>query len=67
MAGSGRLGHLVVTMGGGDTCPIFPGIRYANWEVADPDGQGLSIVRRIRDDIAQRVRVLLDEIDVRTE
>src|SRR5918996_5188429 len=52
----------VITMGCGDACPIYPGKRYEDWEVADPAEADLDGVRRIRDDIAERVRRLLDEI-----
>ena len=52
----------VVTMGCGDACPIYPGKRYEDWEVADPAGADLDSVREIRDDIAGRVRRLLDEV-----
>jgi arsenate reductase len=52
----------VVTMGCGDACPIYPGKRYEDWEVEDPADEDLDGVRRIRDDIAGRVRGLLDEI-----
>ena len=52
----------VITMGCGDACPIYPGKRYEDWEVADPADADLDGVRRIRDDIAERVRTLLAEI-----
>ncbi|PZU48841.1 MAG: phosphotyrosine protein phosphatase [Arsenicicoccus sp.] len=55
---------VVVTMGCGDTCPIFPGKRYEDWELADPAGQGMDAVRPIRDDIRQRVRTMLRELGV---
>jgi protein-tyrosine-phosphatase len=58
---------VVVTMGCGDACPIFPGKRYENWELPDPAGQGVDTVRPIRDDIEKRVRRLLDELDVPAE
>jgi protein-tyrosine-phosphatase len=53
---------VVITMGCGDACPIYPGKRYEDWELADPAGADLDGVRRIRDDIALRVRRLLDEL-----
>jgi arsenate reductase len=53
---------VVITMGCGDTCPIFPGKRYEDWELEDPAGKDLEVVRRVRDDIKQRVEVLLGEI-----
>ena len=49
---------VVVTMGCGDTCPVFPGIYYVDWEVDDPAGQPIDVVRRIRDDLEARVREL---------
>ena len=55
---------VVVTMGCGDACPIFPGKRYENWELPDPAGQSVDAVRPIRDDIEQRVRRLLTEIGI---
>ena len=56
---------VVVTMGCGDACPFFPGKRYENWELPDPAGRGIDAVRPIRDDIEERVRRLLDELDIR--
>lgn len=53
---------VVVTMGCGDTCPVLPGRRYLDWGVADPAGRGLDEVRRIRDDIHERVGALVDEL-----
>ena len=53
---------VVITMGCGDTCPYFPGLSYRDWKLDDPAGQPLHVVRRIRDDIAGRVRVLVDEL-----
>ena len=55
---------VVITMGCGDSCPIFPGKRYEDWELDDPAGQGLESVRPIRDEIRQRVLDLLDALDV---
>lgn len=54
----------VVLMGCGDACPVFPGKRYLDWDLEDPAGQGVEAVRPIRDDIEQRVRLLLDELGV---
>ena len=54
---------IVITMGCGDACPIFPGKRYENWELPDPAGQGLDAVRPIRDHIEARVRHLLAVLD----
>ena len=53
---------VVITMGCGDTCPIFPGKRYEDWQLDDPAGQGLDNVRTIRDEIERRVRDLLAEL-----
>ena len=53
---------VVITMGCGDACPIFPGKRYEDWQLDDPAGQGLDNVRTIRDDIERRVRDLLAEL-----
>lgn len=53
---------VVITMGCGDTCPIFPGKRYEDWELTDPAGRPLEEVRPIRDDIKRRVATLLAEI-----
>ena len=54
---------VVVTMGCGETCPVFPGKRYEDWPVDDPAGQDPHTVRRIVDDIDRRVRALLTELD----
>ena len=56
-----------ITMGCGDTCPVFPGKRYLDWQLEDPAGQGVEAVRPIRDDIERRVRGLLDELGVPTQ
>ncbi|MFF1574649.1 arsenate reductase ArsC [Leifsonia sp. NPDC058292] len=53
---------VVITMGCGDTCPIFPGKRYEEWELTDPAGRPVEEVRAIRDDIKQRVQALLGEL-----
>ena len=53
---------LVVTMGCGETCPVFPGKRYEDWRVDDPAGQDIETVRRIVDDIDVRVRALVDSL-----
>jgi arsenate reductase len=53
---------VIITMGCGDACPIFPGKRYEDWTVADPAGQPIEAVRAIRDDIQARVTTLLGEI-----
>ena len=57
-----RAADVIITMGCGDACPIFPGKRYEDWEVADPSGQPIEVVRAIRDDIQTRVTTLLGEI-----
>ena len=57
-----RAADVVITMGCGDACPIYPGRRYEDWELDDPAGQDLSTVRRIRDEIDARVRALVDEL-----
>lgn len=54
-----RAADVVVTMGCGDACPFFPGVRYEDWPLDDPAGQGIDAVRPIRDEIERRVRVLL--------
>ena len=53
---------MVITMGCGDTCPVFPGKRYLDWQLEDPAGQGVDAVRPIRDDIDRRVRGLVAEL-----
>jgi protein-tyrosine-phosphatase len=53
---------VVITMGCGDACPIYPGKRYEDWKVDDPAGQDLDTVRRIRDEIDQRVKLLISEL-----
>ncbi|HSF60833.1 MAG TPA: arsenate reductase ArsC [Gaiellaceae bacterium] len=53
---------VVITMGCGDACPIYPGKRYEDWELDDPAGQDLETVRRIRDEIDERVRALVGEL-----
>jgi arsenate reductase len=57
-----RAADVVVTMGCGDACPVYPGRRYLDWDLDDPVDQPLSSVRRIRDDIDARVRALLHEL-----
>jgi arsenate reductase len=53
---------VVITMGCGDACPVFPGKRYLDWELSDPAGKDLAVVRTVRDDIDRRVRTLLAEM-----
>ncbi|MBU1250403.1 arsenate reductase ArsC [Microcella indica] len=57
-----RDSDVVITMGCGDACPIFPGKRYEDWELEDPAGQGIESVRVIRDDIKGRIQALLAEL-----
>ncbi|HYQ65541.1 arsenate reductase ArsC [Actinophytocola sp.] len=57
-----RASDVVITMGCGDACPVFPGKRYLDWQLDDPAGQGLEAVRPIRDEIERRVRGLLNEL-----
>jgi arsenate reductase (thioredoxin) len=54
---------VVVTMGCGDECPYIPGKRYLDWDLEDPKGQSLEAVRQTRDEIEQRVRALVAELD----
>jgi arsenate reductase len=53
---------VVITMGCGDTCPIFPGKRYEDWELTDPAGQPIEVVRTVRDEIRGRIEALIDEL-----
>ncbi|MBO3749996.1 arsenate reductase ArsC [Streptosporangiaceae bacterium NEAU-GS5] len=55
---------VVITMGCGDACPIFPGKRYEDWALEDPAGQGIEAVRPIRDEIRDRIQKLIAELDV---
>jgi len=55
---------VVITMGCGDACPVFPGRRYLDWQVPDPAGQDLDAVRAIRDQVRERVEILLKELGV---
>jgi len=59
-----KASDVVITMGCGDTCPIFPGKRYEDWDLDDPAGQGIDAVRPIRDEIRTRILTLLDELGV---
>jgi arsenate reductase len=54
----------VITMGCGDACPIFPGKRYEDWVLEDPAGQSIDVVRKIRDEIKQKVEKLLAELNI---
>ncbi|MEI7591874.1 MAG: arsenate reductase ArsC [Actinomycetes bacterium] len=53
---------VVITMGCGDACPLFPGVRYLDWQLDDPAGQSLDAVRSIRDEIDRRIQSLVDEL-----
>ncbi|MEU9198552.1 arsenate reductase ArsC [Streptomyces sp. NBC_00464] len=58
-----RASDVCITMGCGDTCPVFPGKRYLDWQLEDPAGQGVAAVRPIRDEIRTLVEALIKEID----
>jgi protein-tyrosine-phosphatase len=53
---------VVITMGGGDTCPVYPGKRYEDWVLEDPAGKGVESVRPIRDEIRRRIEALIDDL-----
>jgi protein-tyrosine-phosphatase len=57
-----RAADVVITMGCGDSCPVFPGKRYEDWELEDPTGKDLETVRQIRDEIAERVQALAADL-----
>ena len=57
-----RGADVVITMGCGDACPVFPGKRYEDWAIHDPAGRDLAEVRRIRDELDQRVQTLISEL-----
>jgi arsenate reductase (thioredoxin) len=57
-----RAADVIVTMGCGDACPVYPGKRYEDWELTDPAGQPLDVVRGVRDDIEHRVRELVERL-----
>jgi len=57
-----RRADVVVTMGCGDTCPFIPGVRYEDWPLDDPAGQGIEAVRPIRDEVERHVRALMDDL-----
>jgi arsenate reductase len=58
-----RWADVIVTMGCGDQCPYIPGKRYIDWDLEDPHGRSLADVRRIRDDVAQRIETLTKDLD----
>ncbi|WP_372697534.1 arsenate reductase ArsC [Arthrobacter sp. JSM 101049] len=57
-----RESDVVITMGCGDACPVFPGKRYEDWKLDDPAGQGIEAVRPIRDDIKNRIQALIADL-----
>lgn len=57
-----RAADVVVTMGCGDTCPVYPGVAYEDWPLTDPAGQPIEVVRRVRDEIEHRVRELAQKL-----
>jgi protein-tyrosine-phosphatase len=57
-----KASDVVITMGCGDACPVFPGKRYLDWDLTDPSGRNLDVVKSVRDDIDTRVRHLLSEL-----
>jgi arsenate reductase len=57
-----RGSDVVITMGCGDACPIFPGKRYEDWELTDPAGQPIEVVRQVRDDIRGRIEKLVGDL-----
>jgi len=59
-----RESDVVITMGCGDACPVFPGKRYEDWELDDPAGQDAAAVRRIRDEIRARVETLITGLPI---
>jgi protein-tyrosine-phosphatase len=59
-----RATDVVITMGWGDACPIFPGKKYQDWELADPAGMAVEDIRPVRDEIERRVLALLDQLHV---
>jgi protein-tyrosine-phosphatase len=58
----GLRADVIVTMGCGDACPVYPGKRYLDWDLRDPAGMDVEVVRQIRDDIERRVRGLFDDL-----
>lgn len=59
-----RAADIVVTMGCGDACPVYPGKRYIDWEIDDPSGRSVEEVRPIRDELEQRIRGLMAELKI---
>ena len=62
-----RAADVIITMGCGDACPIYPGKRYEDWELTDPSGQPIETVRAVRDDIRGRVEALIASLDIEAE
>jgi arsenate reductase (thioredoxin) len=62
-----RTADVVITMGCGDACPVYPGIRYEDWELPDPAGRPIEEVRAIRDEIDERIVGLLRDLDAQAE
>jgi arsenate reductase (thioredoxin) len=60
--GAAKSSDVVITMGCGDACPVFPGVSYRDWALADPAGKGIEAVRPIRDEIKARVETLIAEL-----
>jgi protein-tyrosine-phosphatase len=59
-----RSADVIVTMGCGDACPVYPGTRYEDWELTDPAGQPIDVVRSVRDDIGRRVEALIASLEL---
>ena len=59
-----RAADVIVSMGCGDACPVYAGTRYEDWELTDPAGQSLELVRAVRDDIRSRVEALVESLDL---
>ena len=62
-----RTADVIVSMGCGDTCPVYPGKRYEDWDLIDPAGQPIEVMRDVRDDIERRIRTLLTTLGFPTE
>jgi protein-tyrosine-phosphatase len=62
-----RTADVIVSMGCGDSCPVYPGKRYEDWDLIDPAGQPIEVIRSVRDDIERRVRALLTSLGIPTE
>lgn len=60
--GAARAADVVISMGCGDTCPVFPGKRYEDWDLDDPAGKGIDAVRPIRDEISRRIEALAADL-----